>query len=90
MGVLGITHPWIGEKWPCGGGPQLDLIDESLLSWREEGERVGWYGTPTHETMPYWYCEKIEFMKGMSILVLMAPKGLGKNGNSYGSTLKWL
>ena len=21
MGVLGITHPWIGEKWPCGGGP---------------------------------------------------------------------
>ena len=58
MGVLGITHPWIGEKWPCGGGPQLDLIDESLLSWREEGERVGWYGTPTRQTMPYWYCEK--------------------------------
>ena len=21
MGVLGFTHPWIGEKWPCGGGP---------------------------------------------------------------------
>ena len=25
-GVLGITHPWIGKKWPCGGralvGPQ--------------------------------------------------------------------
>ena len=19
-GVLGITHPWIGKKWPCGGG----------------------------------------------------------------------
>ena len=25
-GVFGITHPWIGKKWPCGGralvGPQ--------------------------------------------------------------------
>ena len=21
LGVLGITHPWIGEKWPSGGGP---------------------------------------------------------------------
>ena len=34
--------------------------------------------------------KKIEFMKGMSILVIMAPKGLEKNGNSYGLTPKGL
>ena len=43
-GVLGITHPWIGKKWPCWGGLKLDLNDESLLSWLEEGERVGCMG----------------------------------------------
>ena len=20
MGCIGITHPWIGQKWPCMGG----------------------------------------------------------------------
>ena len=40
MGVIGITHPWIGKKWPCTGeGLQLDSNSvESLLRMRRQRE----------------------------------------------------
>ena len=45
MGHIGITHPRIGQKWPCtGGGLQLDFGQCRVSPRDEERERVGCYG----------------------------------------------
>ncbi len=41
----GITHPWIGKKWPCTGvGPQLDLNGEESSFMVRGGKKGRVYG----------------------------------------------
>ena len=58
MGVIGITHPQIGQKWPCmGEGLQLDPNSvESLCRMRRGKEgRVLW--APIHQHDPCFFLE---------------------------------
>ena len=60
MGVIGINHPWIGQKWPSvGKGLQLDPNGvESLRSMRRGKEdRVLWAPIRQHEP-----CGFLEFL----------------------------
>ena len=50
----------------CGKGHKLDLIGESLLSWREEGKRGRVYGPLP--AIPCLYGCDIERVKGLASL----------------------
>ena len=76
MGVIGITHPRIGQKWPSmGEGLQLDPNSvESLRRMRRGKEgRVLW--APIHQHEPCCFLEFGYENGRIEILNVLAPKG---------------
>ena len=64
VGFFGITHPWIGKKWPCmGEGLYVDpnSVESLLMTRRGKEGRVLW--APTCHHIPCFEIVKFEEVK---------------------------